>query len=474
MIRPSSSSSRTHLYPCTFSHFLRSDVSRAPQNELSGVRVSGLSPPAAMVDQAQRARMARNREEALRRLHNSQAFIHKTERKVSRLWLKCGGSQPTSIPGVANVLYAQKDGFIPMKNLQETREMQTKYGLFSATGNLMHQNHVNDQGLVPSSSEITQEFDHMVGENVVTQEGQELESAPSTRTQEFDYVVVIDFEATCDKNMESLKPQEIIEFPSVLVDCRQLTLGDCFQTYVKPVQHPILTDFCIHLTGIQQEQVDKGVPLAEALYWHDRWLEDKGIKDKNFAVLIWSDWDCKIMLESECKLKGLNKPQYFNRWINLKVLFQNAFNGRKCNLRKAVEASGLKWKGRAHCGLDDAVNTARLALELMRRGTILTVTGSLDSEILVAKIRRPEWPGENLTASSGTSGGVHLLQSSNGTITRSVSIGMMNSMLCYCGVRCKRHMVKKPGPTCGKFFFACGRWTMADGSQCGFFEWEAC
>lgn len=72
--------------------------------------------------------------------------------------------------------------------------------------------------------------------------------------QEFQYFVVIDFEATCDKE-RNLHPQEIIEFPSVLVNSATGQLEAFFQTYVRPAYHQHLTDFCKELTGIQQIQV---------------------------------------------------------------------------------------------------------------------------------------------------------------------------------------------------------------------------
>lgn len=415
--------------------------------------------------------MARNREQALYRLHRRQNLINSTLQNTCRVPVHYGGVHHSSLPGLVGIAHG---GPTALNKQQDMRLVQHEYTLDASFSGTL-ENNANFQGLGV-----------VVSETNLTIGNTELGSASSIRAQEFDYVVVIDFEATCDKNMEKLKPQEIIEFPSVLVDCRQLMLADCFQTYVRPEHHPVLTDFCTHLTGIQQEQVDKGIPLSEAIHSHDKWLEHNGIKDKNFAVLIWSDWDCKVMLDSECKLKGLDKPQYFNRWINLKVLFQGAFNGRKCNLRKAVEASGLKWAGRAHCGLDDAMNTARLAVELMRRGTILTVTGSLEAEVSVTKVRRPQWPGMCPKATSvkcsssdtqpsvGHINGSGLSkleetpddQSSAGCFDMPVS-----SVLCYCGVVCKRHLVKRSGPTHGKPFLACGKWSPSEGSRCGFFEW---
>ncbi|KAI5054872.1 hypothetical protein GOP47_0030017 [Adiantum capillus-veneris] len=274
------------------------------------------------------ARIARNREQALFRRYNKQNLINRTIRNTCRLHVFSGGAQHSSLAGVIDLAYG---GPTAISSQQDIGLVQDQYGL-NASFNGVPQNCTNFQGLEVVVNEPT----------ITTEKSEVLASVSSKAAQEFDYVVVIDFEATCDKNMEKLKPQEIIEFPSVLVDCRRLTLGDCFQTYVRPEHHPILTDFCTHLTGIQQEQVEKGMLLAEAIFWHDKWLEDNGIKDKNFAVLIWSDWDCKVMLDSECKLKGLDKPHYFNRWINLKVLFQGAFNGRKCNLRKAVEVHWIQ------------------------------------------------------------------------------------------------------------------------------------
>eukprot|EP00249_Psilotum_nudum_P005075 c18551_g1_i1 orf=339-1553(-) len=287
-------------------------------------------------------------------------------------------------------------------------------------------------------------------------------------TQEFSYLVVIDFEATCDRNV-ILSPQEIIEFPSVLVSCERLQVEDIFHTYVKPVYHPILTKFCRTLTGIFQCQVDGGVSLANALVMHDNWLEEKGIKDKKFAVLTWTDWDCKVMLETECKQKGLRKPPYFNRWINLKVPFQIAFNGLRCNLKAAVEAAGLKWEGRPHSGLDDAKNTARLALEVMRHGLCLTITNSFSiyatdgSLISLPKLQKPCIDTQNNSIAQALN---HL------HVPDGLKDGKEPSIFCFCGALSKKRMVKKPGPTHGKYFFSCGKWTITDGGQCHFFEWD--
>jgi len=56
--------------------------------------------------------------------------------------------------------------------------------------------------------------------------------------------------ATCDSN-RSFGPQEIIEWPVVVVDTQLQKEVACFHKYVRPVHQPQLTAFCTELTGIE-------------------------------------------------------------------------------------------------------------------------------------------------------------------------------------------------------------------------------
>ncbi|KAL2936375.1 ERI1 exoribonuclease 2 [Bienertia sinuspersici] len=299
--------------------------------------------------------------------------------------------------------------------------------------------------------------------------------------QDYQYFVVIDFEATCDKE-KNPHPQEIIEFPSVLVNSRTGQMEDCFQIYVRPTHNKLLTEFCKELTGIQQSQVDKGVLLSEALLMHDKWLEDKGIKHTNFAVVTWSNWDCRVMLESECRYKRIRKPPYFNRWINLKIPFNKMFGDGRRNLKEAVELAGLTWEGRAHCGLDDAKNTARLVTHLLHLGFKLSITSSLmwqsaDHPAAIHQQQQQQQqqqipvPENNLTYQPQkwkhppfvTVFPFPPLQAANPLKEPHV--------YCLCGATSIKRMFQKPGPKHGCFFFGCGNWTAHRGPVCSFFKW---
>lgn len=105
---------------------------------------------------------------------------------------------------------------------------------------------------------------------------------------EFDYFVVIDFEATCERDSR-IYPQEIIEFPAVLVDAANGRIVSSFRTYVRPRHHPRLTAFWSELTGIWQDQVDSGMDLEQSLLMHDVWLMEAGATKNCLTVVSWGD-----------------------------------------------------------------------------------------------------------------------------------------------------------------------------------------
>jgi len=197
------------------------------------------------------------------------------------------------------------------------------------------------------------------------------------RRQRYSLMLVLDLEATCNRRKD-LAPVEIIELSAVLLDARQLQVKGEFQAYVRPTQHPVLDPFCIELTGITQQQVDSGAPLADALQRLDDWLTQLGALEQHVTLLpvTWTDWDLQVCMEQECEWRGIIKPPYFGYWCNLKKAFLYKYH-QSPSLKKAVHMAGLTWEGRAHSGIDDARNTCSLLLHLIRdKGAVLTVTGS--------------------------------------------------------------------------------------------------
>ncbi|KAH9513031.1 ERI1 exoribonuclease 2 [Bulinus truncatus] len=205
--------------------------------------------------------------------------------------------------------------------------------------------------------------------------------------QMFSYLIVLDFESTCWEN-DKFSPQEIIEFPAVLLNTKSGLIESEFHYYLHPTERPILSDFCKQLTGIKQDLVDNGIPLYNCLRKFTGWLnklnKDKGITcaddkttqggDNVAAFVTWSDWDLGVCLHYEAKRKQIMKPSVFNRWIDLRVTYKNFYARKPDGLSGALKDLGILFEGREHSGLDDARNTAALAWRMICDGCVMAIT----------------------------------------------------------------------------------------------------
>lgn len=187
----------------------------------------------------------------------------------------------------------------------------------------------------------------------------------------YETLVILDFEATCLPR-PGMSPQEIIELPSVLVSLTEGRQVDEFTTFVRPVHHPRLTPFCTQLTSIRQQDVDHAPEFPAALALHRRWLESHGLHERPFVFVTCGDWDLRTMLPTQCRASRIDPaslPLYWRRWLNLKKVFARVMpDSRASGMKTMLEALDLPLLGRHHRGLDDCQNTARIALELHRRG----------------------------------------------------------------------------------------------------------
>lgn len=114
----------------------------------------------------------------------------------------------------------------------------------------------------------------------------ELMSKNPEPSQNFSNLLVLDFEATCDKAGSNFKPQEIIEFPCAVLSTKDWEVKDVFHEYIRPRVNPELTDFCIELTGIVQGSVD-GQPLfPEVFEKFDSWLKEGGYLQVQFCLYL--------------------------------------------------------------------------------------------------------------------------------------------------------------------------------------------
>jgi len=206
-------------------------------------------------------------------------------------------------------------------------------------------------------------------------------------TLPLDHLIVLDFEATCD-DVHPPSPQEIIEFPSVLLSAHTLEVVAEFESFVRPAHHPTLTSFCRELTGIEQAQVDAAPLFTEVFAAHQAWLASHGLplvpgdEGLAYAFVTCGDWDLKTMLPAQlraCDLDLRTVPAAYQQWINIKHPFRAAMKQRRgpAGMPHMLETLGLALEGRHHRGIDDCRNIARIVRALAAAGTSLQVTGTL-------------------------------------------------------------------------------------------------
>lgn len=157
-----------------------------------------------------------------------------------------------------------------------------------------------------------------------------------------------------------------------------------FHSFVRPLAHPRLSEFCTELTGITQKQVDEAPVLAKVLQMVEEWMADRGHLDEGKRVLFvtsgrWDltkalprnvDWYAAEMLQelegNDACLDAL--PQYYLQWHDLKDSFRAHYETHTRSFLGMLRHMNMELIGRHHSGIDDARNMARMVIRLLDEG----------------------------------------------------------------------------------------------------------
>lgn len=169
------------------------------------------------------------------------------------------------------------------------------------------------------------------------------------------YFLVIDLEATCDEDKRIRdRHMEIIEIGSVLVDADTLEPVAEHQTFVKPVRHPVLTEFCTKLTTITQADVANAPGFPEAIASLARFIDGRDV-----LFCSWGDYD-RRQFEQDAKFHKVALP-FGGKHLNVKKQFSTQLGEEtRYGMAGALKRVGLELQGTHHRGIDDARNIARL------------------------------------------------------------------------------------------------------------------
>jgi inhibitor of KinA sporulation pathway (predicted exonuclease) len=166
-------------------------------------------------------------------------------------------------------------------------------------------------------------------------------------------IIIVDLEATCSENRDIVN--EIIEIGAVKIENGKIT--STFNSFIRPILNPILTDFCKNLTTINQSDVDNARKFPEVLKDFKAWI---GTDD--FILMSWGFYD-KNQFAKDCNLHRLSSS-WIKEHKNIKLLFSDKTGCKPCGMEKALNILHIPLEGTHHRGIDDAKNIAKIYLKI--------------------------------------------------------------------------------------------------------------
>lgn len=170
--------------------------------------------------------------------------------------------------------------------------------------------------------------------------------------------IIYDLEATCWENEFEArgKKREIIEIGGVLID-EDGNIKSQFESFVQPVVHPMLSDFCQRLTSISQVDVNQADKFPDVVVDFQDWI---GLHDdEEYLLCSWGFFD-KSALIKNCQLHKMN-GDWAKKHISLKDQYPRIKNtGRAVGLQKALRLEDFEFEGIEHRAIYDAINLAKI------------------------------------------------------------------------------------------------------------------
>ena len=168
--------------------------------------------------------------------------------------------------------------------------------------------------------------------------------------------IIFDLEATCWEQRGKIEDMEIIEIGAVKMAPSSFNIISEFQSFIKPINNPILSDFCIKLTSITQQQIETAKNFNEVFPYFIDW-----IGNDSFQICSWGEYDLN-QLRVDCQRHSIKLPYLIERnHRNLKAEFASLFNQKPCGMKRALKYLKINSDGIHHRGIDDAKNIVKIA-----------------------------------------------------------------------------------------------------------------
>ncbi|XP_077992735.1 3'-5' exoribonuclease 1-like [Glandiceps talaboti] len=197
------------------------------------------------------------------------------------------------------------------------------------------------------------------------------------------FYLCIDLEATCfgRYHMFSSQPApagfqpEIIEIGAIILDSRTLQQKGEFQSVCRPVKHPVLSKYCLDLTEISQETVDKADTFPIVWGRFIDWMVSMGLsptsQPTNFKLVTDGPFDCGRFIYTQFIISKLTYPSFASEFVELKTEYKSLKGQRRSrhwpNLAEMYDGLGLAQPKIEHRALSDAKCIAEVFRTLLQR-----------------------------------------------------------------------------------------------------------
>ncbi|CAD8153080.1 unnamed protein product [Paramecium octaurelia] len=185
-----------------------------------------------------------------------------------------------------------------------------------------------------------------------------------SRLQGFTNLILFDIQVAQVEDNRQNYHQEIIEISAQVYNIDQRKRVQEFQKYIKPVDNPIISEYCTKQTGIKQFQINNGVSLQQAINQLTDIFKELG----RFCIITQGDIDL-IILKKEAERKKVKLVRNFTYYINIKKVFPKSLRSKTSlkdpSMTEMLECCGLLQYGNHESGTAKVVNLANLVDHLI-------------------------------------------------------------------------------------------------------------
>jgi len=172
-------------------------------------------------------------------------------------------------------------------------------------------------------------------------------------------IVFFDLEMNCtDKTKDNLGYWETISIGAVKYNIKRNTI-ERFYSLIKPQFNAVLSNKCMELTNIEQNEINNANKFREVFTKLEQW-----IKGQKSIFVSWGAEDIRT-IKKENKINGF-RLRIVNEMLNNYIDFQSEFcldyikTRQVISLTNALKDMGREFDGRKHNALNDAFNLYRV------------------------------------------------------------------------------------------------------------------